>query len=590
MASNIPVEDNPTAGKTYDYIIVGGGTAGCVLANRLSSDGTTRVLLLEAGEDNTSRNVRIPAAFTRIFRSPLDWNLFSDREKPVDDRQIYLPRGRLLGGSSSTNATLYHRGAAADYDAWNVSGWSSQDVLPWFVSSERNVDQNNAGCHGKDGNLAVENPRYYNYLHDVFYKAAKEQGWKANDDFNNWNQDQEGYGVFQVMQDKGRRADTYRQYLKPALKRPNLQVLTNVTVTKIVMEGTKAVGVEFAAEGASTMRERHMAQLALDVRSEVILSAGAIHSPRLLQLSGIGDRRHLEEFGIEVVANVPGVGRELQDQPAVLTAVPLKEKYDGTSLSDHIYNPKGGLRKRAILNYFLRRRGPLCTTGCDHGAFIRTPAAVRDLPDLQVRFVPGMALDPDGVSTYVRFARFQEQGKKWPSGVTFQLVACRPASRGKVGLRSDDPFESPHIETGYLNDGEGRDLQTLQHGLRIARELAATEAFSEYLEGELFPSSTVVDEKDIESYIRSTIHSSNAIVGTCRMGEGGPAAGDVVDAECRVHGVEGLRVVDASVMPLIPGGQTGAPTIMLAERAAAELIRKDEVSKEIMGGMVPALT
>jgi len=274
-----------------------------------------------------------------------------------------------------------------------------------------------------------------------------------------------------------------------------------------------------------------------------------------------------------VVADIPGVGKNLQDQPAVLTAAPLKEKYEGTSLSDHIYNEKGRIRKRAILNYFLRRRGPLTTTGCDHGAFVRTPAATGNLPDLQIRFVPGMSLDPDGVSTYVRFAHFQEQGKKWPSGVTFQLVACRPRSRGCVGLHSDSAFDAPAIETGYLADPEGRDLATLLHGITLARELASGSAFSEYIEGEAFPGPSVAtNDEALEDYVRRSIHSSNAIVGTCRMGSGGAVAGDVVDpATLTVHGLQGIRVIDASVIPGIPGGQTVAPVVMIAERAAAAL-------------------
>lgn len=558
---------------------MGAGLAGCILANRLSANPDTNVLLLEAGGSNTSRNVRIPAAFTRIFRSDLDWNLFSDRETNLADRRIYLARGKLLGGSSSTNATLYHRGTAEDYDKWGIPGWSGKDVLPWFVGAECNRDITDPSVHGQTGGMAVENPRYHNYLHDVFFDAAKEAGIENNPDFNDWRRSQEGYGEFQVTQVKGQRADGYRQYLQPVLNRPNLHVVSNAKVTRINFEGHRAVGVEFAAEGASTMRVRHSAILK-GSQGEVVLSAGAIHSPYILQLSGIGEASKLRDLGIDVVSDVPGVGKNLQDQPAVLTAVPLKNKYEGISLSDHIYNEKGGLRKRAILNYLLRRRGPLTTTGCDHGAFVKTPAAFAQ-PDLQIRFVPGMALDPDGVSTYVRFAKFQEQGKKWPSGITLQLIACRPQGRGSVDLRSKDPFDDPSIETGYLNDPMGVDLSTLTHGIKLARNIASTGAFAEYLEGELFPGTNINTDKEIEEYIRSSIHSSNAIVGTCKMGagEGNARCGDVVDGELKVLGVQGLRVVDASVVPLIPGGQTGAVTAMVAERAAAAMVKGGSVSE-----------
>jgi choline dehydrogenase-like flavoprotein len=592
QATGMPsvVCDNPAAGKEYDYIIVGAGAAGCVLANRLSADPHNRVLLLEAGPDNTTRNTRIPAAFTRIFRSPLDWNLFSGKEPALDDRQVYLARGKLLGGSSSTNATLYMRGSASDYDGWNVAGWSGNDVYPWFLAAERNRDhRNNPSVHGQDGPVSVETPRYHNYLHDVFFKAASELGIPANPDFNDWRHDQSGHGDFQVMQDRGRRSDCYSSYLRPVMKvRDNLQVLTDVTVTKILFDSKtkRALGVEFAAEGPSTMRERHPAVLAPN--GQVILSAGAIHTPHILQLSGVGETLHLQNHGIDVVSHLPGVGANLQDQPAVLTAVPVKPRYDGTTLSDHIYNEKGALRKRAILNYLLRGRGPLTSTGCDHGAFVLTDGGKRRgerMPNLQIRFVPGMALDPDGVSTYVRFAKFQEQGMKWTSGVTFQLIACRPKGRGRVTLATEDPFCAPHVETGYLTDAQGADLETLSDGIALARRLASSETFAEYLDQELFPGADVSDSaSDIEGYIRRTVHSSNAIVGTCRMGENGPGAGDVVDSALRVYGTEGLRVVDASVMPIIPGGQTGAPTIMIAERAADMLLR--EQKEKTMNGAV----
>lgn len=572
------MDDNPAAGKTYDYIIVGGGTAGCILAARLSADPSKSVLVLEAGAPNVSRNVRIPAAFTRIFRSDLDWNLFTPAQRELANREIYLARGRLLGGSSSTNATLYHRGAAADYDGWGVPGWRSEDVLPWFRAAEGNKDLKDPAVHGTTGPLSVEHPRYHTRLHDVFFAAAAEEGIPANPDFNDWRRDQGGAGGFQVMQDRGVRADAYRQWLAPALKRGNLQVVTAATVTRVALEGRRAVGVEFAAEGPSakgpsTMRARHAAQLAPG--GEVLMAAGAVHTPHILQLSGVGPAAHLREHGVAVVADMPGVGQRLQDQPAVLTAAPLAKKHEGASVTDHIYNPRGGLRKRAIANYLLRGRGPLTSTGCDHGAFVRTPAArAGALPDLQIRFVPGMALDPDGVSTYVRFAKFQEQGKKWPSGVTFQLIACRPKGLGSVGLRSADPFDAPAVQTGYLTDPAGADLATLKAGIALARRIAAAPAFTDWLDpaaGELFPGAGAADDAAVEAYIRDTIHSSNAIVGTARMGAAGAAAGDVVDANLRVYGFDNLRVIDASVIPSIPGGQTAAPTIMLAERAAAAL-------------------
>lgn len=556
----------PTEGKKYDYIIVGGGTAGCVLANRLTADSTKTVLVLEAGGDNNSSDVRIPVAITKLFRSLLDWNLFSTEQPQLQDKRIYLPRGKLLGGSSSTNATLYHRGTAADYDGWGVTGWGAADVLPWFLKTEGNRDMGAGPYHGTSGPLAVENPRYQHRLHDVFFKSAQAAGWPSNPDFNDWSHDQSGYGEFQVTQDRGERADSYRQYLRAALGRANLTVVRSATVTRVVFDGKRAAGVEFALDGPVGIRQT--AELAPG--GEVLLCAGAIHSPHLLQLSGVGPAATLRQHDIQVVADLPGVGANLQDQPACLTAVPLKPQYDGTALSDHIYNSKGQIRKRAVLNYLLRRRGPLTTTGCDHGGFVRT--AGQDLPDLQLRFVPGMALDNDGVSTYVRFARFQEQGLKWPSGVTFQVIAVRPHSRGSISLKSADVFDAPKIDVGYLSDPAGEDVATLMSGIRVARELATTAPLADFLstDQELFPGAGTGGDAELEEYVRRSVHSSNAIVGTCQMGASAEA-GAVVDAQLRVHGLQGLRVVDASIMPHIPGGQTGAPVFMIAERAAALL-------------------
>jgi choline dehydrogenase-like flavoprotein len=325
---------SPVAGQRYDYILVGGGTAACVLANRLSADGSKRVLVLEAGPGNTSRDVKIPAAITRLFRSPLDWNLFSELQHQLAERQIYMARGRLLGGSSSTNATLYHRGTAADYDAWGVEGWRAADVLPWFRAAETNADFGPSQYHGSGGPMHVENPRYHNkQLHGAFFAAAEQMGLPANPDFNDWSHDHGGYGTFQVMQDRGTRADMYRQYLKPALGRGNLQVLTGAAVTKVHIDSAagkpRALGVEFSLDGPAG--ERITAELAAG--GEVVMCAGAVHTPFLLKHSGVGPAAELADHGIRVAADLAGVGANLQDQPACLTAAPVKAKYDGISLT-----------------------------------------------------------------------------------------------------------------------------------------------------------------------------------------------------------------------------------------------------------------
>lgn len=575
---------SPVDGKQYDAILVGGGTAACVLANRLSAAGK-RVLVLEAGPDNTSRDVRIPAALTRLFRSPLDWNLFSERQQQLAARQIYMARGRLLGGSSSTNATLYHRGAAADYDSWGIDGWRSEDVLRWFVQAETNADFAPSKYHGGEGLMHVENPRYSSKMHEIFFQTAAQMGLTPNSDFNNWSQDQAGFGTFQVTQDKGTRADMYRQYLKPAMGRSNLQVLTGAAVTKVHIDASgsqkRALGVEFSLDGPGGARMT--AELAPG--GEVVMCAGAVHTPHLLQLSGVGPAAQLAEHGIPLVADMAGVGQNLIDQPACLTSAPLKAKYDGMALTDHIYNDKGQIRKRAIASFLMLGRGGLTSTSCDRGAFVRT--AGQALPDLQVRFVPGMALDPDGVSTMVKFAKFQEQGLKWPSGLTLQLIACRPQSKGSVGLNSADPFTPPRLSPGYLTDAAGADMATLRAGVRWGRELAANAPLNEYLEEELFPGTAAESDDAIDEYIRRTIHSSNAIVGTCKMGVAGDGS-SVVDSQLRVHGVAGLRIVDASVLPKIIGGQVGAPVVMVAERAAAMLAGQDVLGTG-PAGAAPAL-
>eukprot|EP01023_Acetabularia_acetabulum_P055008 TRINITY_DN6289_c1_g3_i2.p1 TRINITY_DN6289_c1_g3~~TRINITY_DN6289_c1_g3_i2.p1 ORF type:complete len:611 (-),score=97.45 TRINITY_DN6289_c1_g3_i2:461-2293(-) len=571
------VAQNPAGEGKYDYVIVGGGTAGCVLANRLSEDSQKKVLVLEAGAPNKSLLVKAPAGIGKLFQSDLDWNLFTNPLQTAKDRNIYLARGKLLGGSSSTNACLYHRGTPQDYDSWGVPNWGSKEALEWYKKSEDNpqMAQQNSTYHSTGGNMHVEFPNYQNDLFNLYWDACKEVGMKSNPDFNDWSHSQEGYGPFQMSTINGRRADAYRQYLQPAMNRDNLTVLTEAVSTKVEtdksanQESPAARGVTFTHNGAQHTVE-------LNSGGEVLLCSGAVHSPHLLMLSGIGPKNHLSQFEIKNVVDLEGVGENLQDHPACVASYTITEEANKkfATLTDHMSPDKPSIR--AILNFLFRGKGILTSTGCDRGAFVVTqPNQKSALPDLQLRFPPAFALNPDGVGTYVDYMRLKAEGKlkKWPPGFSFQIIACRPKSRGKIQLSTKDPFEKPSIDLGYLTDKDGKDLQTLVNGLKLSRKLASTSAFAEIAEVEKWPGTQSKSDDDIEDYIRRTLHSANAVVGTCKMGQD-PSAGAVVGSDLRVHGVDSLRVVDSSVVPVIPGGQTAAVTIMIAERASSIIQNK----------------
>ncbi|KAF8065553.1 alkJ [Scenedesmus sp. PABB004] len=570
------------AGK-WDYIIVGGGTAGCVLANRLSAGGDKQVLVLEAGGNGGDLTSVVPAGLTRLFQHPtLDWNLFSARQQQLSDREVYLARGKTLGGSSATNATLYLRGSPTDYDAWGLPGWGSADVLPWFVSAETN-SKGASRYHGAGGAMRVESPRYSNELHGAFFASAAAAGLSANDDFNAWDRPQAGFGEFQVSQQNGRRADSFATHLKPALGRPNLRVITGARTTRLATEGgaagPRAVGVEYAVGGPGGARES--AELAPG--GELLLCGGTVANPQLLMLSGIGPAAALAASGVPLVADAPGVGQNLQDHPATLWAALMKPELEHVAITSQLLNPDGSIKLGNYPSYLLFGRGPLATTGCDRGAFVNTRGDGGE-PDLQVRFVPGFALDADAIQSYIKFGKLKETKAKWPAGVTMQLLTARPKSRGTVALKSTDPFDLPKVELNYFQD-DGSDLATLVAGVKLARRIAAEGPLASYLAEEGWPGAGVTSEADLEAYVRRTACSGNALTGTCRMGAS-PADGSVVSAaDFTAWGVAGLRVVDASVVPTIPGGQTGAVTFMLAERAAALLTAGTPIAA---GGAAPA--
>ncbi len=522
----------------YDYVIVGAGSAGCVLADRLSADPSVRVLVLEAGGKDRSLNIKIPAAFPKQFRTKLDWNYVTEPEPAVDGRELYIPRGKSLGGSSSMNAMLYVRGRPLDYDMWErqgAPGWGWSDVLPYFMRSEDNA-RGASEFHGAGGPLRVCEQRSPRPVNRRLLAASQAAGIPRIADYNGPEQD--GASMFQITQRDGRRWSTADSYLKPAMKRPNLEVRTNVTALGVAFEGDRAVGVRIARRGGSEEIVR--------AEREVILAAGAIGSPQLLLLSGIGPAEELRDVGVRVRHDLPGVGRNLQDHPFVT----LIWEVAGEST---LY---GAERPKPLAEWILRRSGPLSSTVAEVVAFVRTRAG---LPAADIQFHMGAAY-------------FEDHGAETFDGdaIVIAPVLVSPRARGRVWLRSADPIAKPRILTNTLSDPD--DVASLVAGMRLAREIAVQRPLQEIVVRELKPGHGVVDDDELAADMRRRLMLIYHPVGTCRMSDTAEAA--VVDSHLRVHGLQGLRVVDASIMPLIPGGNTNAPTIMIAEKAA-DLIRED---------------
>ncbi|MGD1909337.1 MAG: GMC family oxidoreductase [Rivularia sp. (in: cyanobacteria)] len=514
----------------YDYVIIGAGSAGCVLANRLTENPQNKVLLLEAGNPDKSPKIHIPAAYSELFKTKYDWAYYTEKQSHLNNRQLYYPRGKVLGGSSSINAMIYIRGNNSDYDNWHKlgnQGWSSKEVLTYFKKAE-NQCRGISEYHDIKGPLNVTDLRSRNPLSDVFIKAAIEFGLMYNDDFNGIQQ--EGVGYYQVNQKNGQRHSAASAYLKPVLSRKNLTVQTNSHVTRILFEGKRVIGLTYNYQNI----EREVR-----INQEVILSAGTINSPQLLMLSGIGCAKHLKSLDIPVVLDNPGVGQNLQDHLFLSIAYKCTKAITLANL-DKPYN---------LLKYLLFKRGPLTSNIAEAGGFVKTAQNLNNI-NLQLHFIPGCLINHG-------FSNRKEHG------FTLCPTLLYPQSKGKITLRSKNPLQSPVIQPNYLANQE--DNNVLFHSVKICRQILQQKAFDTFRGEEIIPGSQIQTEVDIVNFIRDTAKSLYHPVGTCKMGNDDLS---VVNSKLQVHGIKGLRVVDASIMPNIIGGNTNAPTIMIAEKAA----------------------
>jgi choline dehydrogenase len=520
---------------TPDYLIVGGGSAGCVLAERLSAEPSVRGMLLEAGGSDRSPLIRAPGGLLPIMMSgAYAWRYMSAPQRHLDQRVLYTPRGKVLGGGSSINGMVYCRGTASDYDHWAAlgnRGWSYAEVLPYFKRAE-NYYAGASVYHGNSGPIQVTRPKIKSPLAQAFVAAGQQAGYAYNDDTNAAERD--GFGPVDLTVGAGRRSSTASAYLRPALQRPNLKVITNAQVTRILLEGRRAAGVEYLQGGKVR---------SVTAAREVILAAGAINSPQLLLLSGIGPAAQLQQHGISVVADLPGVGENLQDHLAVHVKCRATQPL---SMLKYVSPVRGAI---ALGRYLLFRTGPLADPGMEAIAFLRSQGHLAE-PDLKIHFI--MAL-------------YSNNGRSLAPmhGFSAHINMTHPHSIGRLTLAGSDPLQPPVIDQNYL--AAEQDRVALRRGIQIAREVFGQRAFDRYRGAELAPGPDIQSDAAIDAYIRAKAEADYHSVGTCRMGSDRDA---VVDDQLRVHGLECLRVVDASVMPRIVGGNTNMPVIMIAERAA----------------------
>ncbi|MBT8208527.1 MAG: choline dehydrogenase [Acidimicrobiales bacterium] len=512
----------------YDYIIVGAGAAGCVLANELSK-GTATVLLLEAGGPDRNPNIKIPAAFSKLFESAEDWNYRTVPQEELGGRELYWPRGKVLGGSTSMNAMIYQRGHRATFDMWaadGCEGWSYQDMLSIFIRQE-DQQRGASSHHGAGGPLSVSDLRDVNPLTSAFVDSAVAAGFPHNADFNGESQD--GFGLYQVTQKRGVRNSAATAFLKPVLRRKNLTAVTRAHVTRVVIEGDRAVAVEYIDKSG---------EQTASATSEIILSGGAVNSPQLLMLSGVGPASHLRDHGIDVVADSPAVGQNLQDHAAIALAAEVNRP---VSLA-HAETPK------QFLKYLTKREGMLSSNVGEAGGFVTLGGG--PIPDTQFHFAP---------------AYFINHGFDSPEsdGLTIAPVLVDVKSRGEIRLQSAKPTDAPLIDPRYLSDPE--DLRIMVEGIKLARQIAARPPIAEFITSEFLPGAHATSEADLQDFVREYMESLYHPVGTCAMGAGYES---VVDPQLRVRGVQGLRVADASIMPTIVNANTQAASMAIGGRAA----------------------
>ncbi len=529
----------------YDYIIVGAGSAGCVLANRLSVNPDHRVLLLEAGGRDTNYLFRLPMLMGKLMHSGIyNWRYHTEPEPHLGGRKVYWPRGKVLGGSSTINGMIYVRGNPMDYDGWErlgLPGWSYDSVLPCFKRSEGHVDRHDR-YHGRDGELTVCRARGDNALFDTFIEAGQQAGYSYTDDFN--GESQEGFGRYDFTIRRGRRCSAATAFLRPALQRGNLDVITGALTRRVVFSGERAVGVEYLAGDKTVFAE---------AEKEIILCAGVVNSPQLLMLSGIGDAGELGQHGIPVIRHLPGVGKNMQDHVDCCLVYELRQPL---SLRKDLRIDKVTL---GIIQSALFGTGFVTTFPYEAGSFMKSSSGL-EAPDIQTHFMPATE---DTANLHWSLPFFNREHVTSNHGFTIRVGPMNPGSRGRIALRSNNAADAPLIFANYLE--KKQDIETTVAGVQLMRDVVARKTFDGLRGHELAPGSRYRTDGELAGWLTDAAMTTLHPVGSCRMGTDKQA---VVDANLRVHGIGGLRVADASIMPVITRGNTNAPAIMIAEKAA----------------------